>query len=182
MHVRSRRALMAAGETTLGQLSLCATRSVCYWASALSVFRPGAHKPVVDRSPGDPGALLRQNWTVHFHHPVQSRQQSPIGRRTRAHVLRHLPGGIDPVQTRGQARVIDVNAPAGGRHDWHDGSLPASAGGHDGEDDGAPAVELLCPRALNNARLVRVPSARRTDACPGCHPKRATPLPVVLAA
>jgi hypothetical protein len=70
---------------------------------------------------------------------------------------------------------MDVDATADGMHDWHDGSLCISSNGDDGEGGEALAVDRLFPRVIDNARLVGVPQAGRTDSFPGGHPyKHAT--------
>jgi hypothetical protein len=52
---------------------------------------------------------------------------------------------------------MDVDATADGMNDWHDGSLLTSSSADEGEDDGAPAVDMWFPHVINNARLVGVP-------------------------
>jgi hypothetical protein len=52
---------------------------------------------------------------------------------------------------------MDVEATADGMNAWPDGSLLASSAGDEGEDDGAPAMDMLFPRVIDDARLVGVP-------------------------
>lgn len=65
---------------------------------------------------------------------------------------------------------MDINATTEGMDNVHDRSLRASLGGDDRQDDGAPAVDVLFPRVIADARLVGVPQAGRTDDVPGCDP------------
>jgi hypothetical protein len=121
------------------------------------------------RWPIAPRALHGRHRTGLLGTPCAHGSLGAICGRTRAHVLDHRAICLDIPETVGQTRVMDVNPPTHRRHHGHVCSLPPPSGrrwpGTMGLRRWVP-----CPRVIDNARLVGVPQAGRTDELPGCHP------------